>query len=114
MSAKKHAKKVVVLGVGPEYQAVYEEGLNGHKVIFATSTEEALAASKTADIIAVNIDSCGDFLDKVFGRGYEGKVVTMTNSRKSMEGIIKLPNGEGITSVSRQAAPKEIMRVLNA
>lgn len=106
------AKKVVVLGVGPEYQALYQLSLGEHNITFATSAEEALTSGMNADVVVVNIDKHGSFLGKMFGRVSDAKVVAIATSRKLMNKLIDHPSGGKITPVCFHTAPAEITRLL--
>jgi hypothetical protein len=108
----KKPTKVVVLGVGADHHAVYSDVLKGYRVVFASSSEEALHAGRTADVIAVNIDRHNSFLGGIFMRLFVGKVVAIATSRKLMNKLIDLPNGGKISPVCQRTAPEEIMRML--
>lgn len=110
---KKSTKKIVVLGVGPEHQAVYEDVLKEHKIVFVSTSVDAFGVLKNTDVVAVNIDNHGLFLEKAFSRGYCGKVVAITNSRKSMSKATELPDGVKIYPVCCRTAPEEIIRSLS-
>jgi len=109
---KGSTKKIVVLGVCADHHAVYPEVMKDHKVVFATSHEDALRAGRNADVVAVNIDKHNEFLNSMFDRLYEGKVVAIATSRKLMNKLVELPNGEKIDPVCQRTAPEEIMRLL--
>lgn len=109
---KRNTKKIVVLGVGPEHQAVYEDVLKEHKIVFVSSSLDAFGVLKNTDVVAVNIDNHTTFLDQAFNRGYGGKVVAITNSRKRMNKATELPDGGKIYPVCCRTAPEEIMRSL--
>lgn len=110
--ANRNMKKVVVLGVGPEHQAVYEDVLKEFKIIFVSTPMDAFGVLKNTDVVAVNIDNHGSFLDQAFSRGYDGKVVVITSSRKSMNKVTELPDGVKVYPVCCRTAPEEIMRSL--
>ena len=109
---KARTKKIVVLGVGTAHHAVYSEILKDHKVVFSDSHEDALHAGRTADVVAVNIDKHGGFLNAMFSRLFDGKVVAIATSRKLMNKLIELPNGGKVSPVCQRTAPEEIMRML--
>lgn len=111
---KARTKKIVVLGVGADHHAVYSEILKKHKVVFTDSHEDALHAGRTADVVAVNIDRHGGFLNAMFNRLFEGKVVAIATSRKLVNKLVELPNGGKISPVCQRTAPEEIMRLLAA
>lgn len=104
-------KKIVVLGVGPEHQAFYEETLLGHKVKFAVSIEEAFTAGMKADVLAVNIDKHSSFISSMLERGSEAKVVAIATSRERINKLVKHPGGT-ISPVCLRNAPWEIRRLL--
>ncbi|HBB44311.1 MAG: hypothetical protein UW27_C0010G0041 [Parcubacteria group bacterium GW2011_GWA1_44_13] len=109
---KGRTKKIVVLGVCTDHHAVYSEILKDHKVVFAISHEDALHAGRTADVVAVNIDKHNGFLNTMFDRLFEGKVVAIATSRKLMNKLVELPNGGKVSPVCQRTAPEEIMRLL--
>lgn len=109
----RNTKKIVVLGVGPEHQAVYEDVLKEHKTIFVSTPTDAFGVLKNTDVIAVNIDNHVAFLDQAFNRGYSGKVVAITNSRKRMNKATDIPGGGRVYPVCCRTAPEEIMRTLS-
>lgn len=106
------SKKIVVLGVGADHHAVYEEVLKDHKVVFAATPEDALSAGRTADVVAINIDKHKGFLGEMFSRLFDGKVVAIATSRGLLNKLIDHPNGGKIAPVCFRTAPGEIMRLL--
>ncbi|MGB2580714.1 MAG: hypothetical protein WBC83_03390 [Minisyncoccia bacterium] len=109
---KRSTKKIVVLGVGPEHQAVYEDALKEHKIIFVSTSHDAFGVLKNTDVVAVNIDNHTSFIDQAFNRGYSGKIVVITNSRKRMNKVTELPDGVKVSPVCCRTAPEEIIRYL--
>ena len=71
-------KKIVILGVGPEHQAVYEDVLKENKTIFVSTPLAAFGVLKNTDVVAVNIDNHTSFLDQAFNRGDCGHAFSLT------------------------------------
>ncbi len=105
-------KKIVVLGVEAEYEAVYREQLNRHSIYFEGSANEFLTRAINADVIVICVDRYKDVIDKVFTNGYSGGIVAVAHSRKSMGTWIQLPHGKKITPVSCRGAPEAIIQAL--
>lgn len=106
-------KKVVVLGVSPDRQTVYEAELRDCHVVFASSPEEAFSNARTADVVAASLDVSGTFFERLFERGYEGHVVPFTNSSIRMRRAVEIPGRKNIYPTSCRDAPSEILKVLN-
>ncbi len=105
-------KIVVVLGVSPEYESVYREQLNGHKVHFTRNKEEALGVVISADVFVVHVDKHGDIINMIIDRGFVGKFVVITTSTKIMKKLYELPTGKKLDPVCFRTAPQAIMRAL--
>ncbi len=105
-------KKVLVLGAGPEHSAVFNKELSDHKLTFETSSSAALRRAKSADVIAVHIDKHGGFLDEVINLGYSGGIVAIATSKRTINKLLKFPNGVIVDPVSWGTAPHAIMRAL--
>lgn len=115
------AKKVVVLGLSPDRQAVLEFELNdilkkdkkSCSVVFAHSPQVAFGIAGEADVVVANVDISGDFFEKLFERGYSGHIVPMTSRRSQMSKCIEVPGKKPVFPTSCRGALFEILKALN-
>lgn len=83
------------------------------KLVFVETPEDALPKMAGVDVLAVNVDMCGDFLEKLFKRGYEGGIVPMTSCRKQMTKAVVRPGQKSVYPTTFRGAADEIMKQLD-
>ncbi|MCK9345122.1 MAG: hypothetical protein M0P64_03315 [Candidatus Pacebacteria bacterium] len=111
-------KKVLVLGFPVDRQAELEFALSEElkdtcSVVFTATPEEAIMKVAGSDVVAANVDTCGDFFEKLFSRGYEGHVVPMTSRRAQMTKAVTSTGRKAVYPTTFRGAADEIITALS-
>jgi len=115
---KKNVMNVLVLGFPLDRYAELEFALEaelkprkvGFNLDFVQTREAAIMKASSADIIAANVDKCGDFFVELFKRGYEGNIVPMSSCRSQMSKSVAVPGKKGVMPTTFRGTAEEILK----